>query len=111
MCTDSAGRAGAAIQGMSEDSFEHEPLTLAGRTADGEAVPVEPCASLLLAKVPAFARTPNAKLALLAGACAMEATCYTLCVPFLTTHLNSEYDISIAQAGFVFVSYTIGSVW
>jgi len=89
---------------------EDEPLTLAGRRADGEHVAVEPRASLLLAEVPAFARTPGVKLALLAGACAMEATCYTLCVPFLTTHLNNTYDISIAEAGFIFVSYTIGSV-
>ncbi|KAJ1626050.1 hypothetical protein T492DRAFT_879144 [Pavlovales sp. CCMP2436] len=89
---------------------EDEPLTLAGRRADGEHVAVEPRASLLLAEVPAFARTPGVKLALLAGACAMEATCYTLCVPFLTTHLNNTYDISIAEAGFIFtITRNLGS--
>lgn len=90
---------------------ERVPLTLASREEDG-ALPavMEPTASLLLARVPPFARTHAGKLTLLACACAMEATCYTLCVPFMTTHLNTTYAISISDAGFVFVAYTIGSV-
>lgn len=35
---------------------------------------------------------------------------YTICVPFLTTHLRSHYHVSDSFAGLVFVSYTLGSV-
>lgn len=66
--------------------------------------------SLLLGAVPAFARAPGGKLALLSCACAMEASCYSLCVPFMTTHLNTFHAISVSDAGLIFVAYTVGSV-
>ena len=109
------GRAGGEVDGAAGPAMPEEettPLTLDSREEVGTLARAAdaPTASLLLDAVPPFARSPSAKLAILACACAMEATCYTLCVPFMTTHLHDAYAISIADAGFVFVAYTIGSV-
>lgn len=92
-----------------DSADEQEPLTH-GQSVDASAAGKHEASSLLLRHVPQFAQSASGRLFLLAGACAMEATCYTLCVPFMTSHLNSTYDISISDAGFIFVSYTIGSV-
>lgn len=82
---------------------ERVPLTSAGE-------PQKTGASLLLSHPPAFASTESGHLYLLSAACAAEATCYTLCVPFLTTHLQKAHGISLGDAGMIFIAYTIGSV-
>jgi len=66
--------------------------------------------SLLLAELPRWATRRSITVALLSASCCVEAFGYTICVPFLTTHLRSTYGISESRAGLVFISYTVGSV-
>ncbi|KAJ1626683.1 major facilitator superfamily domain-containing protein [Pavlovales sp. CCMP2436] len=96
-----AGPATAWDSGDSERGDENEPLKSQSRRRSLRS------SSILLGNLRERVRCRVGTLVLLSGASATEAVIYTLELP---NHLSEDHRLPLAQAEFIFLTYTIGCV-